>query len=465
MTTDPTAAAAPDAILAYVEAVRRLLDHGGYERTGSPADARRFRTSHVTALLDHLGHPEVRRTVHVAGSKGKGSVAAITEAILRAAGAHTLLLTSPDMHQARERIAIDGAPLAYDRFAALTERMLALDGIAGFSYFEALTLLGWMAGAEAGCDWQVVEVGLGGRLDTTNAMPAKDVAVITPIDLEHTEILGTTIPAIAAEKAGILIGPCELVTAPMRESALDVIRARAAEVGATHHHVSDECALKVTKQDLEGTTLDLHTPLRTYRGLKLALLGPHQVENAAAAVLAAEYGWAAAGQELPEAAVREGLASVRWPGRFEVIRHRPLVVIDGLHTPLAARRFRESVRALAIPRPRVLVAGLLADKDAEAIAAALVGGGRDRDRSDEVDEVIVAPPASTRAADPAAVRRAFQSAGADTQQAVSVESALQMAIERVGTRGAVLVVGSIYTVAEARELLLGVTGDRAFGLR
>ena len=129
-----------------------------------------------------------------------GSVSAITEAILRAAGAHPLLLTSPDMHQARERIAIDGQPLAYDRFAALTDRLLALEGVAGWSYFEAMTLLGWMAGADAGCDWQVVEVGLGGRLDTTNAMRAKDVAFITPIDLEHTEILGDTIPLIAAEK-------------------------------------------------------------------------------------------------------------------------------------------------------------------------------------------------------------------------------------------------------------------------
>ncbi|RLT35820.1 MAG: bifunctional folylpolyglutamate synthase/dihydrofolate synthase [Chloroflexi bacterium] len=454
MTTE--AAAELPAMRAYVEAVRRLLDHGGYERTGNPDDARRFRISHVTELLEHLGHPEARRTVHVAGSKGKGSVAVLTEAILRAAGAHTLLLTSPDMHQARERIAIDGAPLAYDRFAALTERLLGLDGVAGFSYFEALTLLGWMAGADAGCDWQVVEVGLGGRLDTTNAMPGKDVAVITPIDLEHTEILGDTIAAIAAEKAGILIGPCDLVTSPMRESALDVIRARAAEVGATHHHVPDECAIRVTKQDLDGTTLDLRTPLRTYRGLTLALLGPHQVENAAAAVLAAEYAWAAAGHELPEQAVRTGLASARWPGRFEVVRRQPLVILDGLHTPLAARRFREAVRVLALPRPRVIVAGLLADKDADAIAAALV---------EEGDEVIVATPASTRAADPAATRRAFQAAGANAQQAASVEAALQLAIDQVGPRGAVLVVGSIYTVAEARELLLGVTGDRAFGLR
>ena len=468
VTTDPAhrasaaALALPqeDVLRRYVDAVRGLLNHGGFERTGNPADARRFRVDHVTDRLEALGHPEVRHTVHVAGSKGKGSVSAITEAILRAAGAHTLLLTSPDMHQARERIAIDGAPIDYAMFASLADRLLADPSLAGWSYFEAMTLLGWMAGAEAQCDWQVVEVGLGGRLDTTNAMPAKEVAVITPIDLEHTEILGDTIPKIAAEKAGIIIGPCDLVTSPMRESALEVIHARAVEMGATHHHVPDECAMNVTQQGLEGQTLDLRTPVRLYRGLKYPLLGAHQRENAATAIRAAELAMQAVGEELPEAAVREGIAGVRWPGRFEVICHKPLVVIDGLHTPLAAKRFREAVHELALPRPRVLVAGLLAGKDAQSIAHELVGAG-----NAVAEDVIVAPPSSSRAADVEMTRRAFSDAGAMVQQCASVAEALEIATAQVGERGTVLVAGSIYTVAEAREVLLGIVGDRAFGLR
>src|SRR5439155_15442615 len=176
---------------------------------------------------------------------------------------------------------------------------------------------------------------------------SKEVAVVTPIDFEHTEILGDTIPKIAAEKAGIIIGPCDVVTSPMRESALEVIRARAAEMGATYHHIPDECALRVTQHNLDGQVLDLKTPLRTYRGLKFALLGAHQRENAATAVRACELALAAVGEELPERAVREGLTSVRWPGRFEVVRRNPLVILDGLHTPLAARRFKEAVRDLA----------------------------------------------------------------------------------------------------------------------
>lgn len=445
-----------DALQAYVEAVRRLLDHGGFERTGDIAEARRWGRDHVSKLLDHLGRPDVRHTVHIAGSKGKGSTAAMVDSILRAAGAHSLLMTSPDLHQARERIAIDGAPLDYGRFAALTERLLSEEGTAGWSYFELMTVLGWLAAEEAGCDWQVIEVGLGGRLDTTNTLAAKDVAVITPIDLEHTAILGDTIPKIAKEKAGIITGPCEVVAAPMRASALEVVQARAAEMGATLHDVPEECALSVTSQGLDGQVLDLRTPLRTYRGLKLPLLGRHQVENAATAVRAAELAFVAAGRELPAPAVRHGLERVRWPGRFEVVRRRPLVVVDGLHTPLAAQRFREAVRALALPRPHVYVVGLLAGKDAEAIAAALVTADAD---------FVIAPPSSPRAAAIEDVRRRFIEAGANVQQAAGIAEAIEVAEGIAGEGGTVLAVGSLYTVAEAREHLLGITGDRSFGLR
>ena len=455
------------AIEAYVAAVRGLLARGGFERTGDPREAKRFRLTHIAGYLEAAGHPERRRTVHVAGSKGKGSTAALVESVLRAAGARTLLLTSPDVHQARERVRVDGEPLGYAPFAALAERLLADGATRGWSYFELLTVLGWLAGAEAGCEWQVLEVGLGGRLDTTNVIERKEVAVIAPIDLEHTAILGDTIAEVAGEKAGILTGPCEAVIAPLRESALEVVRARAAEVGATLHEVAEECALRVTAHTLDGQTLDLRTPLRTYRGLRLPLLGRHQAENAAAAVRAAELAWASGGgapgdgpgAELPAGAVAAGLAGVVWPGRFEVIRRRPLVIVDALHTPLAAQRFRETVEALALPQPRVLVVGLLGGRDAAAIARSLLGTRGD------AATVVVAAPDSERAADPAAVEAAFRAEGALVQRAPDVASAVGLARELAGERGSVLVVGSLYTASEAREQLLGVSGDRGFGLR
>jgi len=452
VTTAPT-----DADLAtYVASARRLMSLGGYERTGNPSEARRWGLDHIRAWLDAHDAPDARPTVHLAGSKGKGSTAAMVDSILRAHGAHTLLLTSPDLHQKRERIAVNGAPIGYAEFAAVADLVLSDAQAGGWSLFEAVTVMGWVAGARAGCDWQVLEVGLGGRLDTTNAVREKAVAVILPVDLEHTEILGDTIAKIAAEKARIITASCEVVVAPLRASALDVVRARAAEVGARLHEVTECCALRPEGQRLDGQDLSLRTPLRTYRRLKLALIGPHQAENAAAAVLAAELALAARDEELAEAAVREGLATARSPGRLEVVRQRPLTILDGAHTPLAAKRLRQALDALPVPRRRVIVLGLLGGKDVAGVVGALVG---------EEDEVIVAPPASPRAADPAEVARAVGERGALVQRVPGVREALERAAALAGERGAVLVTGSLYTVAEAREELLGIAGDRAFGVR
>lgn len=450
MTTDEAG------LLAYVEAMRTLLARGGFERSGNAAEARKWDFEHITRYLEDHGRPDARHTVHVAGSKGKGSVATLTASILRAAGKHTLLLTSPDLHTARERVAIDGSPIDYASFARHARTLLDDPATEGWSYFELLTVLGWLAGAEAGCDWQVLEVGLGGRLDTTNAVAAKEAAVVTAIDLEHTAILGETIPLIAAEKAGIITGPCEVVAAPMRESALDVVRARAVELGAALHVVVEECAIRVVSQALEEQRFDLRTPHATYRGLRISLVGPHQRENAAAAVRAAELALERVGESLPEQAVAHGLRDARLPGRFEVLRRGPLVIADGLHTPLAAKRFRETVDAVGVPRPRVLVVGMLAGRDIEAVARELLA---------VTDTVVVAPPHSPRAAPAAEVARAFTRHGAIAQTAVDVPAALELAHDIGGDRASILVVGSLYTVADAREALLGVTGDRALGLR
>ncbi|MEX1022105.1 MAG: Mur ligase family protein, partial [Dehalococcoidia bacterium] len=370
----PPAPSALDAatLAAYAAAVRGLLARGGFERTGDVQQARKWDFQHITRWLDAHGRPDARRTVHVAGSKGKGSVASITAAILHAAGARTLLLTSPDLHSARERIQVDGAPIDHATFARIASSLLDDPDTEAWSYFEMLTVMGWVAGAEAACDWQVVEVGLGGRLDTTNALASKDVAVITPIDLEHVAILGDSIPAVAREKAGIITGPCHVVVEPMRASAIDVVRERAAEVGATLHEVTQDCALKVTASSLEGQKVDIRTPVRTYRNLETALVGPYQTENLATALRAAELAWAATGDELPEAAVRDALRRFRMPGRFEVVKHRPLVILDGLHTPLAARRFAEGLRALPVPRRRIWVLGVLSDKSLDGMLQPLL---------------------------------------------------------------------------------------------
>ncbi|MCK9487318.1 MAG: hypothetical protein M0R73_11570 [Dehalococcoidia bacterium] len=461
-----TASAAPldeETLRAYASAVRALLDHGGFERTGDVQQAKRWDFDHITRWLDANGRPDRRLTVHVAGSKGKGSVASMVAAILREAsrasgGGPVLLLTSPDLHSPRERIQVDGRPLSYLEFAEVAGTLLADPEAAAWSYFEMLTVMGWVAGQRSGCEWQVVEVGLGGRLDTTNAVAEKQVAVITPIDLEHVAILGDSIPAVAREKAGIITGPCEVVAEPMRASAIDVVRERSAEVGATLHEVTEECALRVLSSGLEGQKLDIRTPVRTYRNLETALVGPYQTENLATALRAAELAWASAhpGEDLPEAAVRDALRGFRMPGRFEVVKQQPLVILDGLHTPLAARRFAEGLRTLPVPKRRVWVLGVLSDKALDEMVEPLLAAG---------DDVIVAPAGSTRSAEVGDVVRVVNARGAIAQQAASVVEAVERAREMAGERGAVLVVGSLYVVAAAREHLLGIAGDHALGLR
>ncbi len=445
----------------YSAAVQRLLSHGGYERTGSADDARAWGRDHTASYLESQRsargrRPDERPTVHVAGSKGKGSVSIMVEALLRAAGASTLLLTQPDIHSARERITIDGLPVSHARFTE--QALLVLDDpvTRGWSYYELIVVMGWLAGARACSEWQVLEVGLGGRLDTTNTIAEKQVAVITPIDLEHTEILGDTIPQIATEKAGIITGPCQVVVSPMHASALDVVRKRARECGAELHEASEECSVQIEAAGLHGYQLELQTPVRTYRRLHLPLLGQHQLENATVALRVAEVALASQGGELPEAAARGALAAVRLPVRMETVRQRPLTVLDGAHTALAAERLGQALRSLPFPRERLLVLSMLRGKNTAGVVNELVGAG---------DTVILAPAASQRAAGIAEMADAVTSAGATPEPAGSVAEAIDTAMERVSPEGLILLTGSMYAASEAREHLLGVAGDRQLGLR
>ena len=446
----------------YVTATRRLLAHSGFELSGNTAEAARWDIDHVSAYLDRHERPDARPTVHVAGSKGKGSIATMTEALLRFAlpvvpsAARTMLNTSPDLHAARERIALDGDSLAPGQFAAIANRVLADPTTERWSYFELLTVMAWHAAADTRCAWQVIEVGLGGRLDTTNAISAKAVAVIAPIDREHTAILGETIPEIAREKAGIITGPCEVVIAPQHASALDPIHEAAAAAGATTHEIAEECALHVTKSSLDSVEFDLQTPELTYRKLRIQLLGHHQAENAATAIRAAELALQTQGIKLDERVAREALAQVRLPGRGEIARQHPLTIIDGAHTPLAAKRLRQALDQSGAPRTRVFVLGLLDGKDAEGITAALVSPD---------DQVIVCPPGHPRAADPSAIAALVRATGAMASTAPNIATALKSGTALTGKRDVLIVTGSMYGVAEAREALLALSGDRALGLR
>jgi len=391
---------------------------------------RRFDLRTIQTLLAELGHPERQfASVHIAGTNGKGSVAALVEAAARTARIRTGLYTSPHLQRLTERIRIRGEEIAPQELApaasavrAAAERLLAAGRLdLAPSFFEIVTAVGMLAFARAGIELGVIEVGLGGRLDATNVL-APRVAVFTPIGLDHEAYLGSTVSAIAAEKAGILKpGIPRALSAIQTPEAAAVLAERAAAAGVPLRAL---------------TAADIAAAPAT------ALRGRHQVENAAlAAAVCAELrsqGW-----DLTPAAVTGGFAAARWPGRLERIAERPDVYLDGAHNPMAARalaayldEFRERHAA------PVLIYGSMRDKAIEEICELLFP---------RAAAVVITAPRQPRALDPAALARACGGLAPAVETAPDYPSALAAARRRAGAEGAIFVTGSLYLVGEARE--------------
>ena len=445
----------------YRRALHLLLGLSDWERVPpgqQDSEAARFKIERMRSLLARLGDPHRGRgTIHVAGTKGKGSVAAMIASVLRAAGVTTGLYTSPHLHRMTERIAVDGRAISPDDFGRLTEPLRDAidaenaDGRHGqATTFEALTALAFLYFRERAVQWQVLEVGLGGRLDATNVVDDKAVCVITPISLEHTAVLGDTVGQIAAEKAAIITTGSTVVMGLQRESAAEVIRRVSAERGAHLLETAQACALTRVGFTSEGQDFRLRTPRGTY-SLRLPLLGRHQLENAATAVLALE-GLADHGLTIPEAALRGGLREVRWPARIEIIRRRPLVVLDGAHNVDSVRRLCQALEEY-LPYSRVIVvAGFSADKDIGAIAGEL-------ERLPRLERVIATRSPHPRAAPAEAVAAAFREREIETTWEEDVPAALESALTLAAPDDMVCVMGSLFVAAEARRHILGLETD------
>jgi dihydrofolate synthase/folylpolyglutamate synthase len=444
----------------YDDALRWTLTLPDFERTGV-FDARTD-IEPMRALLAELGDPHLgRATLHIAGSKGKGSTGVMAEAVLRASGSRTGFYISPHLHRYNERIRIDGAPVAPDAFAAaITSVRAAFDAVAlrfpdrRLLAFDALTAAGFVAFRDAAVDAQMIEVGLGGRLDSTNvfharAADAPHVAVITPISLEHTSILGDTIAAIAGEKSDVIVAGAPVIVAPQRESALDVIRATAHSRGSAVIEVAAACQLSRSSASLDGQRFKLKTSRATYEA-DLPLIGRHQLDNAATAIVACEELLASSGDTPDPAAVRRALADVSWPGRMEVLRRKPLVVADGAHNGDSAKRITAALRDDLRISSATFVLGTLAGKDVAAMAAAI---------ADVADHVYVAGWHSARAADPREVAATLREAGISCTAYSDLPQAFESALGDAGERGAVVAFGSIAFVAALREYLLGIESD------
>lgn len=402
----------------------------------------------IQFLLDALGNPErAFRAVHVGGTNGKGSTSAMVAAIMRAGGKRVGLFTSPHLARYNERIAVDGQPIADRDLDHVLQQLqgpierAARSDVGQPTEFEVATAAAIVHFAQMDVDVAVVEVGLGGRLDSTNVVnPA--VSVLTPIGLDHTNRLGTTISEIAADKAGIIRPNVPLVCAPQQEEAARVITEVAEERGAPLIVAGRDYELSLMQADQNGTMFDLRWQDEWFRQLNVPLLGPHQAVNAA---VAAVVGFT---QGLSEEAVRAGLEQVAWPGRFELVERAPAVVLDGAHNEDAARALATSL-ATVFPGVRpVFVMGVLQEKPVDRILRTLLPLGR--------AVVFTAPKESrTPPMEPEELVRRAEGLIEDVAVEEDAGRALARAKEWAGPDGLVCVCGSLYLVGEVRAQLAG----------
>jgi dihydrofolate synthase/folylpolyglutamate synthase len=439
----------------YSQAVEYIFSFTDWERAPAQAfAAANFDLRRVHSLLARLGNPHLgRQTVHIAGSKGKGSVAAMIASVLQAAGHRTGLYTSPHLHNVRERIVVDGQPIGEGEFARLATDLapqVATENednrFGQLTAFELLTALAFLHFRDRGARWQVLEVGMGGRLDATSVVDEKAVCVITAISLEHTTVLGDTVEKIAAEKADIVRPGTTVVMAPQPyPEAAAVVRGKAAEAGAPLLDVGATYSLQRLAWDLTGQSSRLAGP-GCSRELRLPLLGAHQLENAATAVAAIDV-LREGGVAVSEEAMDEGLRGLSWPGRLEVLRDRPLIAVDGAHNGDSARRLRQALEDYLSFKRAILVMGVSGDKTVGAMAEELA----------PLTHLLIATRSRhPRAAEPEAVAAAFAAQGVTSETWPTVAAALDRAQALAGPDDLICVVGSLFVVAEAREALLGL---------
>jgi dihydrofolate synthase/folylpolyglutamate synthase len=401
--------------MTYTDSVQFLYALGNEMKTA------KLGLERIRALLKVLGNPQsAYRVVHVAGTNGKGSTCAMIEAGLRAAGLRTGLFTSPHLVEPTERIQIDGMPVTQRQFSeafdVVHEAAAKADLDAHPTYFETVTAMAFWLFREARVEIAVVEVGLGGRLDSTNVVEP-ELTVITPVDLDHQFFLGDTIELIAAEKAGILKRGVPAVFAKQSPRAKAVLEAKAAELG-----------VRVTRaEDFAIHDLELHARGSHFSGIECPLAGEHQVDNAVTAALALD----ALG------ASRAGIAETRWPGRLEHVSPNPDVVLDGAHNPAGARALSRYLDRFYADRKRWMIFGAMGDKAVTEIGAILFP---------LADELILTAADSSRSMSPPDLA-AIAGRG---RTAPNVIAALQLAAQEASADDVIIVTGSLFLVGEAR---------------
>jgi len=399
-------------------------------------------------LMSLMGEPHKKfRAVHVAGTNGKGSTSAFIANMLQAAGYRVGLYTSPHLISFTERIRINAVPITEDRVVELAQRVRAA-GQSGKSplnptFFEVTTAMAFTCFAEEGVDIAVVEVGMGGRLDSTNVLTPL-VSVITNIDIEHTEFLGDTLSLIAREKAGIIKQEVPVVTGAVQPEAVAVIEQEAVVRRARVHRMMKDFA---PEHIVPGPSqrFDYRGLATTYRDLGINMLGGYQVDNACLAVATAEC-LREAGIVIDEASLRRGLELTRWEGRLEQVARRPDIYLDGAHNPASARMLARAVGEMKSAYDRIiLVIGILGDKDYGGILSELLP---------LADSVVVTRPDYGRAMDVQILASEVRKLHGSVNTADTMTTAIEKARQTASSGDLILITGSLYIVGDARNLLM-----------
>ena len=410
--------------LDYIHSVERFGSRPGLER--------------VEELLVRLGNPHLgMKFVHIAGTNGKGSCAAMLASVLKVSGYKTGLFTSPYIFRFNERMQINGRQIEDDVLAEIVAKVKpaaeAMDEHP--TEFELMTAAALLWYKQENCDVVVLEVGLGGRFDATNIIPSPEAAVIMNIGLDHVSVLGDNVEKIAYEKAGIIKPGCDVVLYQQDRAVVELVRQRCEEEDA-RLHIADFSAIKPEFDSLMGQSFKYYDDIYA-----LPLLGSHQLKNAAVVLETVEV-LRARGWKLEQSDVEHGLYAVSWPGRFELLSDEPEFIVDGGHNPQCAQSVRDNLLSYFPGMYRVLLIGVLQDKDVDSLAEIL---------NEAASEYVCISPNNPRAMSEEELAKRLEKFGKKVTVCDSIEDGVESAMDiAAGRKGMVCAVGSLYSVGDIR---------------
>lgn len=407
----------------------------------------------MNSLLKLLGNPQDDlKIIHVAGTNGKGSICRYIYSVLQAGGYKIGLYTSPFLEVFNERIELDGKYISNEDLAVYTDRVLKCvetmtqRGEQSPTEFEVVTAIAFLYFKEKGCDYAIMEVGLGGSGDSTNVCKAPLISVIASISYDHTDRLGNTLAEIAGEKAGIIKEGCPVVTSAEAPEALEVIERKAEELGCMYFETR-HVPYTVKSQDLGGSVFDVNIQGVTYENLEISMLGEHQIKNAICALAALSIIEERGDVSLHRDDIYKGFKAAKQIGRLEVMSAQekvPVVIIDGAHNPDGAASLRKAMKEYMPDKKILMVTGMLADKDTESIL---------REFTAITDRFIATEPENPRKLDSESLKDKIEAMGASCESIPDCREAVKAAAERGKDFDAVLYAGSLYMIGAIRGLL------------